>query len=132
MSLIVDATVALKWYVDEPGSAQAATLLIRDDLIAPDLIFAEVGSAFWKLVRRNLASRKQAELALDRLVQDIVLAVPSRELAADAFRLSQKHDHSVYDCLYVALARREDAPLMTADAKLSALAAAAGVESTRL
>ena len=60
MSLIVDASVGIKWYVDEPGTAQAVDVLARDDLVAPDLIFAEVGNAFWKRIHRGVSNLDQA------------------------------------------------------------------------
>ncbi len=45
-TVVVDASVALKWFVDEAGSNQARLLLIRDlSLVAPDLIVAEVCNA---------------------------------------------------------------------------------------
>jgi predicted nucleic acid-binding protein len=122
MSLVVDASVAIKWYAEEPGSDAAATLLARDDLTAPDLIFAEVGNAFWKRIRRNASHRVQAEAGLARLSQDLARTVPLAELAAASLRLSIDHDHPVYDCCYVALAQREDAGLATADIRLAKLA----------
>ena len=55
MSLIVDASVAVKWFVEEPDSDRARQLEFADeDLIAPDLALAEVGNALWKkAVRRE-------------------------------------------------------------------------------
>ena len=52
MTRVVDASVALRWFVEAPGSAAAAQLLSgRERLIAPDLIVAEVANAAWKLAR---------------------------------------------------------------------------------
>jgi predicted nucleic acid-binding protein len=50
---VVDASVAIKWLVDEPLSAQAARLLDDDlPLAAPELIYAEAASALWAIARR--------------------------------------------------------------------------------
>ena len=52
MTVVIDASVALKWFVEEQGTDQAAALLAGNDLlIAPDLIVAEVANAGWKAVR---------------------------------------------------------------------------------
>ena len=54
MTLVVDASVALKWFVDEDGSDRAVALLDGDEpLIAPDLVVAEVCNAAWKSLRRR-------------------------------------------------------------------------------
>jgi predicted nucleic acid-binding protein len=52
MALIVDASVAIKWFIDEPGS-EVARRLWRDepDLLAPDLLVPEVCNAAWRKVR---------------------------------------------------------------------------------
>ena len=47
---VVDASVALKWFKQEGGSDEARTLLLREPLIAPELILAEVLNAAWKAV----------------------------------------------------------------------------------
>ena len=127
MPLIGDASVATKWYAEEPGTAEAVIILRRSDLIAPEVIFAEVANAFWKRVRRGVSSPDQANAALAQLPQDVGRTMPIGELAAEALRLAIEHDHPIYDCLYVALARRENAPLVTADQRLAALAERAGV-----
>ena len=49
---IVDASVAIKWVVDEPGT-EHALLLRRDSLAAPDLLVPECANILWKKVRRK-------------------------------------------------------------------------------
>jgi predicted nucleic acid-binding protein len=120
-TVVVDASVAVCWFVREAGS-QAANQLIRDDisLIAPSLILAEVANTVWKKQRRGQMEPAQAEIALreiPRFVQEIVELAGLIALAAG---LARETDHSVYDCLYVALARQRDAPMVTLDQKLVA------------
>jgi predicted nucleic acid-binding protein len=132
MSLIVDASVAVKWFAEEPGSPDAERLLERDDLFAPTIIVAEVANAFWKRVRRGASSVDQAMAALDRLPHAFSALHAIEPLAAEAIRLAVDQDHPVYDCLYLALARSEGAPLATADRKLAALAERADVGLDRI
>lgn len=54
MSLIVDASVAVKWFSEEEQSDLAETLLASMELlIAPDLVIAEIGNALWKRPHEN-------------------------------------------------------------------------------
>ena len=43
-------------------------------------------------------------------------------LADEALRIAVAINHPAYDCFYLALARREAAPLVTADKRLAAAA----------
>jgi predicted nucleic acid-binding protein len=52
VTIVVDSSVALKWYWNEPDSHAALVLLDSDDrLIAPDLIVAELCNAAWRLIK---------------------------------------------------------------------------------
>jgi predicted nucleic acid-binding protein len=133
MSLIVDASVAVKWLADEPGSVDARALGNRDEaLIAPELVIAEVGNALWKKSREGILTRAQAMLGLrqlpllfHRLHADITLSERALEIAHDA-------RHPIYDCFYIALAEHEDAPLITADERQLVAARKAKVKVRRL
>jgi predicted nucleic acid-binding protein len=127
MSLIVDASVAIKWYVEEPASAEAEKLVIRTDLSAPSLIFAEVGNAFWKRIRRGASSIEQARAARHRLSDDLATIEPIAELHQGTMTLAIELDHPIYDCFYLALAARQNAPIATTDRRLAALAGRAGI-----
>jgi predicted nucleic acid-binding protein len=119
MSLIVDASVALKWFVEEAQSTQARALAAADEpLIAPDLVVAEVGNALWKKCRIGAITRAQAVNALDQLPKhfDELHLCPPLRLRAVALALDL--NHPIYDCLYIALALRESASLVTANARL--------------
>jgi predicted nucleic acid-binding protein len=121
MTLVVDASVVLKWFVDEPESLQARALVEEADAFAaPDLIIAEVANVFWRKGRLGETSSAQATEALEELMVEIDLFVACGELWSAAFRASEVLDHPVYDCFYLALAQRLDAPLVTADKRLLA------------
>jgi len=111
---IVDASVALKWVIDEEGS-EAASALAGESLSSPSLMLAECANALWaKALRREITDAEVLErLALLRAAP--VLLVPLEELLEDATRLALALGHPVYDCLYLALAVRERTRLVTAD-----------------
>lgn len=130
--LVVDASVAAKWYLPEDGeelSAQARALLDRYDrnevrFVVPDLFYVEIASAFWKAVRSGRVPRSLADQALELLTQREFATVASLKLIDRAFQIAASHNRSVYDSLYVALAVQAETHLVTADERLAnALAA---------
>jgi predicted nucleic acid-binding protein len=76
MSLVVDASVAIKWFVEEVRSdAARAVLDSGEPLIAPDLIVPEACNAAWKKVRRGELSQEHGAavaralpMSFDRLI----------------------------------------------------------------
>jgi len=130
MTIVVDASVALKWYVDEEHSEQALALLASNErLIAPDLIVAELCNAAWRLVRRGELGREQLAI-IARSVPDAFAALhSSASLAAGAAAIALELDHPVYDCFYMALSEANSAPLVSADRRL--LTKAQGMSSAR-
>jgi predicted nucleic acid-binding protein len=128
MSLIVDASVAVRWYLPEDGVAAAVEILQRDhDLGAPELILAEIGNAVWKRVRIGEVETADAVEIVERARVDFAFLVPMDELATPAMRHAAELDHPIYDCFYLALAEREQAALVTTDRRLAALVERAGV-----
>jgi predicted nucleic acid-binding protein len=120
---VIDASVAIKWLIDEPLSEQAARLLDADlPLLAPELIYAEAANALWAIARRGQIRAADVREALDVLA-DVPLAVPSsmKQLMAAAASLAGDLDHPVYDCMYLALALQEQRPVITADRRFVAV-----------
>ena len=117
---VADASVALKWFKQEPGSDEARALLLAEPLIAPELIVAEVLNAAWKSVRAGHMTGRQADLVAAELPLCFVRLEPLAPLAAAAASAARSLDHPVYDCLYLALAEREGVQLVTADTRLLA------------
>ena len=114
---VVDASVAIKWVVDEPGTAQAL-LLRRHHLVAPDLLIAECANILWKKVRRGELSEAEAMLAARLLQRAEVQLEPMRGLLEPATKLAIALDHPAYDCIYVALAQVLSCAMVTADEHL--------------
>jgi predicted nucleic acid-binding protein len=117
--LVVDASVALKWFVDEQGSPEAGALLTRgDSLIAPDLIMPEICNGTWKLVRRGMMSQTQQVAAVTRLASILDELAPTGPLAPRALVISSALDHPAYDCFYLALAEQRGTVVVSADRRL--------------
>lgn len=119
MTWVVDASVAVKWFVDEARSAAArAVLASGDPIIAPDLIIPETCNTAWKKVRRGDIPREQAEAMVRALPLSFDRLAPTAPLSERALELAQRFDHPAYDCFYVALAESESAVLVTDDDRL--------------
>ena len=119
MTIVVDASVALKWLLPEPDSALAEQVALSDaSLIAPGLIIAEACNAVWKRLRRGEVRAEQAEIVAARLPHFFDALMTDAPLAPLAMRIARSLDHPVYDCFYLALAEREDARMVTADRHL--------------
>jgi predicted nucleic acid-binding protein len=120
--IVVDASIAAKWTISEPGSLQAATLLDGRLLHVPDLLFAEVANAFWNQCRRGALSATAASEGLQWLVDAPLAVTPTRRLVETALSMARALAHPVYDCIYLALAAEVAAPVVTADPRLLAAA----------
>lgn len=128
MSLIIDASVAVKWFVREDGHEDALALLGHgEELHAPDLILGEAANTAWKKHRRNEVTRDQAEAIAAALPHYFARIWPSRDLVVRALRLALDLDHPVYDGLYLACAEAAGGTLVSADRRLTDLAEKAGL-----
>ena len=116
MKVVVDASVAAKWLVDEEGSDAADTLLDGSfELFAPRLMASEVGSALRHKVRMGKLEVSAAGELASQINDLTVIWSEDQEVAADATRLALALDCSVFDCIYLALAHRVGAKLITED-----------------
>lgn len=124
---VIDASVALKWYVPEQDSPIALELLSEPGaaLHAPGLLRIEIANAMWRLARTGQISHEIWPQAHSELVLSIDHWHSSSALLGEAMMLARDLNHPVYDCIYVALAKRIDAKLVTADQRLAGKLAAA-------
>jgi len=113
--LVVDASVALKWVIDEHGTGEALALLERAALSAPDFLLAECANALWKKVRRSEFTREEALVAARILQISEVELFSTRPLLEAATRIAIELNHPAYDCTYVALALANGIRFVTAD-----------------
>lgn len=119
MTLVVDSSVAIKWYLTEPYHAEALQLLRSGErMIAPDLLTAEVTNILWKRVRRRELDEPEAVQILEDFRRGDLNLVPMSDLAQAALQISIELGHPVYDCLFLACAQARGLGLVTADLRL--------------
>jgi predicted nucleic acid-binding protein len=124
--MIVDASIAVKWFVAESGTAAAEKFFERNfeqGLGAPELIVAEVTNAAWKKVLRGEIPKRHA-LGIARSIEAAIPRLfPIAMLAEHACEIAIELRHPVYDCLYLACADLLSEPMATVDTRiLSAVA----------
>lgn len=126
--LVIDASVAIKWVIEEHGSREALALR-RHRLFAPDLLAAECANVLWKKTQRREISAEEARLAARLLERADVELAPMRRLLEPATALAIALGYTAYDCTYLALAESLSCDLVTADQRFSASVLPAGCKS---
>ena len=122
--LVVDASVAFKWFIAEEGQEDALSLLgLSRRLIAPELLLAEVADIAWKARAQGRITPVQARDLLGRVEEPFDEIVSMRPLFGLAHELGAAFHRPIYDFVYVVLAEDRDGVLVTADAKLGKLLA---------
>lgn len=126
MILVVDTSVAVKWFVDEPGREFAQEILdATNELIAPDFVIVEVANVLWRRQRMGDIESPQVDEALKALPKFFKELVSASHLVLDALALAREIGHSVYDCMFLALAAQvPEARLVTVDDRFIAKVAA--------
>jgi predicted nucleic acid-binding protein len=116
---VVDASVGVKWVLDEVHAEQASKLLSGNyALLVPDLFFAEVGNIIWKKVRRGEMQSEEAWAVPPAIASVRLRSFPCQPLLSLALEIAVQADRTVYDSLYVALAVMENIQCVTADERL--------------
>ena len=115
--LVVDASVAIKWFIDEPDSAQAVAVL-RHPTLAPDPLAPECAHNLWKKVGRGELRIDEAETITLALEEADITLHPSRSYRAAATRIACDLGRAAYDRSYLALAESLQQRLLTADRRL--------------
>lgn len=121
--LVLDASAVVRIIEGSPQAAVFQQAVLDAELVlAPELMLTEVSNALWRLQRACQLQAESLQQCLSRSAALVDHIEPDRHLQVEALALACHLDHPVYDCLYLALARREAAVLLTADQKLMALA----------
>jgi predicted nucleic acid-binding protein len=134
VNVVVDANVAVGWFVRESDSRAALasdTLDHNRERLAPDIVITEVLHTLHKKLGLNEITSEQGLAAVQTLSQYFERLVPSTQLAEQAWDIAVGSGHSFQDCLYLALALDTGARLATFDERLAKLASTYGIQRFR-
>ncbi len=115
MTLIVDASVAIKWVLSEADSDRADRLFDEDDLAAPRLWRTETANVLWKYWRRGVLTSDEMSERLRSFGDMPVETMDDESLLEAAASFAAGLNHPVYDCLYLAAAVARNSVCVTAD-----------------
>ena len=130
MIAVLDVSAAIELVLQRSQAPEIGEIILQADwVIAPTLYIAETSNVFWKY-------QKLADYPLDACEKGIehIIGIPDDylneiDLYREAFSLGCALNHSVYDMLYLVLARRNNAVLLTLDKKLKTAADKSGVNT---
>lgn len=127
--IIVDASLAVKWFLDEPLSSAAGEILARHagNIIVPDIMLVEVSGALVRNANVVKSSHANILVALNRLETlfadgDIAARRTSSLEMRRCADLAIDLGHPLKDCIYLALAMELECDLVTCDTKFAAKA----------
>jgi predicted nucleic acid-binding protein len=132
ITAVLDASVAVKWLLPadtEPLHDEAMDLLRRFErveiaFLVPDFFWLEISNVLWKRTRGPVVTKSMAQNLYRELRAKGLKTVGATRLVPEALEIAVAYQRSVYDSLYVALARDTETLLVTADEKLANAVAA--------
>ena len=118
---VIDASVIVKWYVEEQDSNKALRILEDYEaetynIAIPDLAIYEVANVLKYNSQFAADETKKSLWALSKLNLDLITPVPA--VIQPAMDIAFKKDISLYDAVYVSLASEIGYDFVTADKKL--------------
>lgn len=116
--MLVDASVGLKWFLNESDSGLAERLSVERELVAPSLFAVEMANGLWKAVGKRAMTAAAAVAAIETIEVRIEQFLPDGLVARRALEIACELSHPVYDCVYLAHCERDRLPLVTADRRL--------------
>jgi predicted nucleic acid-binding protein len=123
MNIVIDASIAIKWFKDEDEdyvdlalSIQGKKLTGEVEIIVPDLFFLEVLNAFLK--KPALSQKYISNIKEILLKMNMGIVYPDSEILGKTINIALKNNLTFYDALYIATAEVKDAILYTEDKKI--------------
>jgi predicted nucleic acid-binding protein len=115
--IVIDASVVVKFILKEEGWNKVADFL-KTGTISVDLVIKETVNAIWKRVMRKEISLEEAKSmfeAMKEILNKAVIIENEMDYIDEAFEISIRQNITVYDSLYIALAKKKKLELLTAD-----------------
>ena len=123
MNLVIDASVVIIFYIPEILSDKSEELLARVAdgevvLYAPDLLYPETGNILWKKQCRHELTPAEVDEIVDAITSLPIRVESSMPVMPLAVSIAMHSGITVYDAMYVAVARIYETRMITADKKL--------------
>ncbi len=117
---VIDASVLVNLFFEEVHSATCVRLVANaTELLAPDLLWVEAANVVWRRLQRHEIIAADAASIVSEILRVPIVTHRDFDLVVPAMSLATIIGRTVYDCLYVALAIRENIPLVTGDKRFA-------------
>lgn len=122
--IILDASVALKWRLDDEEHVQKAQKILEDfsegkiNLVVPELFFIEVANGLKVAVKRGRIGEDRAREFVELLLKLELCTIETADILLNALDIAFRYDRAVYDCIYLAAAEKLGCEIYTGDKKL--------------
>ncbi len=128
---VIDSSILVMYFSKEPGWESAERILL-DEIVTLDLAVKEVANALWKKVIRGEMSLENAVSIVEDLASGVIPLYRQEQFLSEALRIAARNHITVYDSLFIVLARDLEAVLVTLDKRQAEVANREGVETEAL
>ena len=132
--MLIDASALASYILREKGSERVRECLVQG-VMSPELVVKETANAIVKAERAGRIDDQQAHSclrALKALSRTNIRFANQEDVMEESFDLALKSDLTVYDALYISLAKKLKVPLLTCDERQAKAAGGEGIEVTVL
>ncbi len=130
--IAVDSSALSKYLLREEGW-EGVRRRLEEGGISLEIALKETCNALWKRVMRGEVEGEMASRVVEELMRwEILKLADQRELIEEAFKIAIRRKITLYDSLFIALAKAMDIPLLTSDERQSKAASEEGVEVIRV
>lgn len=121
--VVIDSSVALKWWLDDEEFVDEARSLLKEiitgeiELIVPELWFYEITNGINTAVKRERITKEMAKDFIEELKAVTVTLIPAVNHLTKVYEEASKYNYAIYDMVYMVIAENENIPLLIADDK---------------
>ncbi len=125
----IDSSSIVKYFSREEGWEKIREYIL-DGVVSLDLLVKETGNALWKKILRNEISIETAKEILEDLAKGVAIKLEDqKKYLASALEIAVKNKITIYDALFIALAKSLNIELITSDRKQAKIAEKEGVKT---
>ncbi|MGB9659590.1 MAG: type II toxin-antitoxin system VapC family toxin [Nitrososphaerales archaeon] len=125
---VIDSSSLVKFFSREEGWDRVEEVIL-DGVMSFDLSIKEVVNALWKKVLNEEIGAKDAEEILKDLTKpEVIKTLNQNDYMLGAFKIAVKNKITIYDALFIELAKSTNNELVTSDSKQAEIARKEGVK----
>ena len=126
---VIDSSSLVKFFSKEEGWEKVAQI-IKEGVITLDLSIKEIANALWKKILIGEMNENIAiKILYDLLKGEAIIIVNQDEYLIEAFKIANRNKITIYDSLFIALAKSKNLDLVTSDKRQYEIAKNEGVNS---